>query len=208
MRAFERVTGTAVPLRWADIDTDAIIPQQWLITTQRAGLGRGLFANWRYLAGGLEPDPAFALNEPRFQDARILVAGPNYGCGSSREHAVWAHLDYGIEAIVAARFGAIFYDNALKNGLAVVTLAEDFVAAILLQLETRGSNTMSVDLTSNQITAPDGRTHTFTMDASRRQALLDGRDEISETLNLSAKIDAFQEADRLARPWIWDITVP
>jgi 3-isopropylmalate/(R)-2-methylmalate dehydratase small subunit len=208
MKAFERVTGTAVPLRWADIDTDAIIPQQWLITTERAGLGRGLFANWRYLGGGRDPDPAFVLNEPRFQDARILVAGPNYGCGSSREHAVWAHLDYGIEAIIAAGFGAIFYDNALKNGLAVVTLAEGLVTGILSQLESRASNTMSVDLMANQISTPDGATYPFSMDPSRRQTLLDGTDEISETLNLAAKIDAFQESDRLARPWVWDITAP
>jgi 3-isopropylmalate/(R)-2-methylmalate dehydratase small subunit len=204
MKAFQRVSGIAIPLPRADIDTDAIIPQQWLITTERTGLGSGLFGNWRYLNGTRAPDPGFILNDPRLQGARILVAGPNYGCGSSREHAVWAHLDFGIEAVIAPSFGQIFYDNALKNGLAAVTLEASAIAQILASLLALPGQKMTVDLLANKVTGPDGATYGFAMAADRREALLLGRDDIAATLEMADAIEAFQQADRRRRPWVWE----
>jgi 3-isopropylmalate/(R)-2-methylmalate dehydratase small subunit len=204
MKAFRSVSGIAIPMPRADIDTDAIIPQQWLITTERSGLGGGLFGNWRYLSGTRTPDPSFILNDPRLQGARILVAGPNYGCGSSREHAVWAHLDFGIEAVAAPSFGPIFYDNALKNGLAAVMLAPGAIGQILASLEALPGQTMTVDLPTNTVTGPDGAHYGFTMAADRREALLLGRDDIAATLEMADEIEAFQQADRGRRPWVWE----
>jgi 3-isopropylmalate/(R)-2-methylmalate dehydratase small subunit len=203
MKPFHRVTGTAIPLSRTDIDTDAIIPQRWLITTERDGLGKGFFANWRYHEGTLDPRPECVLNDPRFHGARIIVAAPNYGCGSSREHAVWAHLDYGIEAVIASSFGSIFYDNALKNGLALIVLEQSDVSRILEQLDAGPCATMSVDLERNEVRGPDGRLYLFEMEEQRRLALLMGRDEITATLDMSDAIDAFQKRDRLDRPWVW-----
>ncbi|EJL27325.1 3-isopropylmalate dehydratase, small subunit [Caulobacter sp. AP07] len=203
MKAVSIVAGVAAPLNRADIDTDAIIPQNWLITTEREGLGRGLFSNWRYLPGTEVPDPAFVLNQPAFAGARILVAGPNYGCGSSREHAVWAHLDFGIEAVVAASFGPIFRDNALKNGLLTAEVEADVAADMLAHLQTRSPRTMTIDLADTQLVGPDGRRHGFRIDPERRNALLEGRDDIASTLDRSQVISAFQRRDRQRRPWIW-----
>jgi 3-isopropylmalate/(R)-2-methylmalate dehydratase small subunit len=204
MKAFRSVSGIAIPMPRADIDTDAIIPQQWLITTERSGLGGGLFGNWRYHSGTRTPDPCFILNDPRLQGARILAAGPNYGCGSSREHAVWAHLDFGIEAVIASSFGPIFYDNALRSGLAAVMLAPGAIGQILASLKALPGRTMTVDLPTNTVTGPDGTHYSFTMAADRREALLLGRDDIAATLEMADEIEAFQQADRGRRPWVWE----
>jgi 3-isopropylmalate/(R)-2-methylmalate dehydratase small subunit len=204
MTPFTRVTGIAIPMARADIDTDAIIPQQWLITTERSGLGAGLFGNWRYRNAAREPDPGFILNDPRFHGARILVAGPNYGCGSSREHAVWAHLDFGIEAVIAPSFGQIFYDNALKNGLAAILLDGGAVSHILTELQSPQAHEMTVDLLASKVTGPDGANYGFAMEAERREALLLGRDDIAATLEMADAIEAFQQADRRRRPWVWE----
>jgi 3-isopropylmalate/(R)-2-methylmalate dehydratase small subunit len=203
MKRFTAVRGIAMPMARADIDTDAIIPQQWLITTERSGLGGGLFGNWRYLNATRAPDPGFILNDPRLRGARILVAGANYGCGSSREHAVWAHLDFGIEAVIAPSFGQIFYDNALKNGLAVIILEPGVVSEILTSLLALAGQEMTVDLLANTVIGPDGTQHRFAMEADRREALLLGRDDIAASLEMSDEITAFQKADRLRRPWVW-----
>jgi len=209
MKRFRQVRGIAIPMARADIDTDAIIPQQWLITTERSGLGGGLFGNWRYLNATRDlnatraPDPGFILNDPRLRGARILVAGPNYGCGSSREHAVWAHLDFGIEAVIAPSFGQIFYYNALKNGLAVIRLELGITSNILASLLALPGQEMTVDLLANTVIGPDGTQHSFAMEADRREALLLGRDDIAATLEMSEAITAFQKADRLRRPWVW-----
>jgi 3-isopropylmalate/(R)-2-methylmalate dehydratase small subunit len=204
LNPFTSVTGTAVPLRASDINTDIIIPQKWLITTERHGLGAGFFGNLRYLQDGSEPDPSFILNEPRFRGAQIVVAGSNYGCGSSREHAVWAHLDYGIRAVIASSFGPIFFDNALKNGLAVVTLGESHVAHLIQQLQMRAGNTMTVSLVSELVIGPDEISYPFTMDPDSRSSLLSGLDDIQRTIESMPAIDAFETADRVLRPWIWD----
>lgn len=202
MKPVSIVCGQAVPMSRADIDTDAIIPQSWLITIERDGLGKGLFANWRYEADGKTLRRDFILNDPRYRDARILVAGPNYGCGSSREHAVWAHLDFGIDAVIAASFGPIFRDNALKNGLLVVEVNPDTAIDLWDQLS-EGGKPMTVDLVDQMLTGPNGTKHRFTIDALRREALLQGRDDISATLDHRETIQEFQARDRVRRPWIW-----
>lgn len=203
MKAVRRVTGRAAPLQRADIDTDTIIPQRWLITTERTGLGRGLFSNWRYLSDGETPDPAFILNRPSHAGAEILVAGPNYGCGSSREHAVWAHLDYGINAVISSSFGPIFRDNALKNGLFAIELDMAIVDQLQQQLDS-AARVMTIDLIGCQLIDATGKTHGFSIDEERRQALIDGQDDIAATLKHDDAIRAFQSADRRLNPWIWD----
>jgi 3-isopropylmalate/(R)-2-methylmalate dehydratase small subunit len=203
MKMFCETSGTAVPLDRADVDTDAIIPQRWLITTERDGIGAGFFFNWRYPGADGVPDHRFVLNQPRFASAKILVAGPNYGCGSSREHAVWAHLDYGIEAVIAPSFGPIFYDNALKNGLVAVRLDEATVGRFLEQLLASDHNRMRLDLARCEVEGPDGSLHGFEIDDQRRAAILAGVDDIAATLRLSDAIDEFQADDRVRNPWAW-----
>ena len=203
MKAVRTVAGPAVPLERADIDTDTIIPQNWLITTEREGLGIGLFSNWRYLDGNFSPNPAFVMNEPRYAGARIIVAGPNYGCGSSREHAVWAHLDYGIEAIIAPSFGPIFFDNALRNGLLAIVLGAQETLGLITQLQNGPTSQIGVDLDRQEILGPDGTVYGFVMDDQRRDAIMQGKDGIAATLRMSDAIDTFQREDRLTKPWLW-----
>jgi len=200
MEKFTRLEAIAAPLRRANIDTDQIIPMRYLVTATREGLGRGLFADWRYRPDGSE-DPEFVLNRAPWRDARILVAGANFGCGSSREHAPWALLDYGVRAIVAPGFASIFHDNAGKNGILLVTLPEAEVDALLAELESAAPR-MVVDLEAQTLAAPSGRSVAFTVDARRRAALLAGQDEIAATLEHEESIRQFQTADRLRRPWI------
>ena len=206
MKAVRTVAGPAVPLERADIDTDTIIPQNWLITTEREGLGIGLFSNWRYLDGNFSPNPAFVMNEPRYAGARIIVAGPNYGCGSSREHAVWAHLDYGIEAIIAPSFGPIFFDNALRNGLLAIVLGAQETLGLITQLQNGPTSQIGVDLDRQEILGPDGTVYGFVMDDQRRDAIMQGKDGIAATLRMSDAIDTFQREDRLRMPWLWPAT--
>ncbi len=203
MEKFVRVTGIAAALPRINVDTDAIMPKKWCVTTSREGLGRGLFAEWRYAADETTENPDFVLNHPACRGARILVAGANFGCGSSREHAVWAHLDFGIRAIVASSFASIFYGNCFNNGLLPVRLPEPVVLDILRQLEARPGAAMSVDLDACAVTGPDGAVHPFTVEPAARQALLEGLDEIGATLKREAAIAAFQAADRTRRPWLW-----
>jgi len=204
MKAVKRVEGVAAPFPQADIDTDAMIPQRWLVTTTRTGLGAGLFGNWRYHGQTLDPDPQFVLNRPEYRRAKIIVAGPNYGCGSSREHAVWAHLNFGIAAVVAPSFGPIFRDNALRNGLLLVALPEPQVEAILAWLSQDDRRRMSIDLETCLLTGPDGSRHRFSMDETSRSALLAGRDEITATLEYLDAIQMFHERDRAEKPFLWE----
>jgi 3-isopropylmalate/(R)-2-methylmalate dehydratase small subunit len=199
---FILLTGVAAPLYRADINTDAIIPMRWLVTSRRTGLGRGLFGGWRYRADGSE-DPQFVLNRPEYRAARILITGPNFGCGSSREHAPWAFLDFGIRCIVAPGFASIFYENCLRNGILPVVLPQPDVEALAAWADQAGSEArLTVDLQRNTIVDAAGRARAFELDASRRAALLAGRDEIDETLAHEQSIAAFQERDRAARPWV------
>ena len=199
MERFTTLTGVAAPLLRADINTDAIIPMRWLVTATRSGLGKGLFSEWRYRPDGSE-EPAFVLNQAPYRNARILIAGPNFGCGSSREHAPWALLDFGIRCIIAPGFASIFYENCLKNGILPVVLPQDDVEKIAK----RGREILTVNLLTQTISDADGRIASFELEPSRRAALLDGRDDIDDTLRHAAAIAAFQARDREQRRWVWD----
>ena len=169
----------------------------------RIGLGKGLFSDWRYRADGTE-DPGFVLNRKAFRGARILIAGPNFGCGSSREHAPWAFLDFGIRCIIAPGFASIFYENCLKNGILPVVLPAPEVEQMAAWADQAGAEArLTVDLTKREMADAAGRTWKFELDAVRRAALLEGRDEIDETLTHEQAIAAFQARDRLDRPWVY-----
>lgn len=200
MDKFVKLTGVAAPLPVVNIDTDMIIPKDYLKTIKRTGLGTGLFAEARYNEDG-SPNPDFVLNKPAYQNASILVAGDNFGCGSSREHAPWALLDFGIRCVISTSFADIFYNNCFKNGiLPIVVSPEDLEK--LMDDASRGSNAvLSVDLEAQQITGPDGGSIAFEIDAFRRHCLLNGLDDIGLTLEKSAAIDTFEKSNAAARPW-------
>ncbi len=201
MEKFTRVSGIAAPFPKANIDTDAIIPAQWLRSVS-ADLGKGLFGGWRYDVEGKER-PDFILNQSPYRRAKIIVGGPNFGCGSSREGAVWALLRFGIRSVVAPSFGDIFFENAFKSGLLPVTLPESQVAELLEFLQTTNDPSLAVDLERCIVEMPHGVTFPFAIPHARRTALLEGLDEIGQTLRHDAAITAFQAHDREVRPWIY-----
>lgn len=201
MQAFDEVAGVALPLERSDVDTDAIIPARWLVTVTRRGLGEGLFGGWRYDGAG-RPRAAFVLNQPAYRNACIIVAGANYGCGSSREHAVWAHLDYGVRAVIAPSYGPIFHENSLNNGLLPVELPAAQVATLLQQLQQRPGAHCRVSLRTMEVTGPDGSAYGFSMDPARRTALLEGLDDIGMTARQLEAIEAFQARQLQAMPWL------
>lgn len=190
-----------LPLDRANVDTDAIIPQRWLVTVTRDGLGEGLLGAWRYDSDG-KPDPGFVLNRPEYPAARVIVAGANYGCGSSREHAVWAHLDWGIRAVIAPNFGPIFQQNSLLNGLLPVELPAADVALLMRRAQTQPGAACTVNLERCEVVGPDGTRHSFLLDEGRRQALLAGMDEIARTATKEPDLTRFQAAQRIASPWL------
>jgi 3-isopropylmalate/(R)-2-methylmalate dehydratase small subunit len=200
MEKFTRVAGIAAAFPKVNIDTDAIIPAQWLRSLS-TDLGKGLFGGSRYDHEGNE-NPEFILNRAPYRDAKIIVAGPNFGCGSSREGAVWALQRFGIRCVVAPGFSDIFFENAFKNGLLPVILPERDVQELLGFLETTNDPALTVDLERCVIETPQGRAISFTIPEARRTALLEGLDEIGQTLRQEAEIAAFQVRDREARPWI------
>ena len=189
-----------------NIDTDAITPGRFLTMTMAAGkasFGASLFADWRFDSND-EPKPDFVLNDPAYDGAAILVAGDNFGCGLSREHAVWGLAAYGIRCVIAPSFGEIFYNNCFVNGLLPVSLAGEQVQAIADQLSAgTGGRSMTIDLEAQTIIRPDGSELAFEIDAARREALLEGLDAIGMTLKLADEIAAFQAEDRERRPWIY-----
>ncbi|KAA2241246.1 3-isopropylmalate dehydratase small subunit [Salinarimonas soli] len=199
MQPFTVLTGVAAPLRIVNVDTDMIIPKQYLKTIKRTGLGTGLFAEMRYREDGSE-NPDFVLNKPAYRNAQILVAGDNFGCGSSREHAPWALLDFGIRCVIATSFADIFYNNCFKNGILPIVVSPEDIEKLFDDAE-RGSNaTVTVDLEACEIRGPDGGSIKFELDAFRRHCLLNGLDDIGLTLEKAPAIAAFE--DRLAqRPW-------
>lgn len=207
MQPFTVVTGPAAPLLRANIDTDVIIRIEHLTMLSRKELGRYAMEVLRYLPDGSE-DPSFILNQPAFRGAPILLAGPNFGCGSSREHAVWALQGAGLRCVIAPSFGDIFYANCFQNGVLPIRLPLDVVQDLAAQCA-RGE-ALSVDLQACVITAPDGRLASFPVDARRREMMLHGLDEIGLTLTDTARIRAWQASDRLSRPWAWPgaATVP
>ena len=201
MEKFTKLTAAAAPMPLVNIDTDMIIPKQSLKTIKRTGLGKNLFAEMRYDENGAEIED-FVLNKPAYRHARILVAGDNFGCGSSREHAPWALKDFGFRVIIAPDFADIFYSNCFKNGILPIKLAQEDVDK-LMDDAARGANaTITVDLENQQITGPDGGTISFEIDAFRKKCLLEGLDDIGLTLKKSAAIDAFEKDMASARPWI------
>jgi 3-isopropylmalate dehydratase small subunit len=200
MQPFTHLTGVAAPLPTANVDTDQIIPKQFLKTVERDGLGRGLFYDLRFDGDG-RPRDGFVLNQPAFRGAQVLIAGENFGCGSSREHAPWALLDFGIRCVIAPSFADIFYENCFNNGLLPLVLPAEAVAA--LQDEARGGNhVFSVDLPSQTVTAPSGERHRFEIDPGRKRKLMEGLDAVGETLRREPDISAFEAHEALARPWL------
>jgi 3-isopropylmalate/(R)-2-methylmalate dehydratase small subunit len=201
MTPFTVHTAIAAPLWRENIDTDQIISAKELMKPQKTGFGDGLFAGWRYTEGRTE-DPDFVLNQPPYRDAGILVGGANFGCGSSRENAVWALRDFGIRAVIAPSFSSIFTANCARNGVLAVSLAQDEVARIVGEISPTQA-TMTVDLERQVITTPTGRTVAFKIGDLDREMLVKGLDAIALTLTLKAEIDDFQGRDRSARPWVW-----
>jgi 3-isopropylmalate/(R)-2-methylmalate dehydratase small subunit len=191
MQPFTVHTGRAAALPRVNVDTDQIIPKQFLKRIERTGFGRHLFHDWRYRPDG-SPDPGFELNAPRARGASILVAGPNFGCGSSREHAPWALADYGFRAVIAPSFADIFYNNCCQNGLLAVRLQDAAVRALFARAESTEPFDLTVDLRINRVSGPDGFRAAFEMDPYRRQMLLEGLDEIGQTLRQELRIAAYE----------------
>ena len=202
MEPFIRLQGTAAPLPRINVDTDAIIAVQHVYTLSKAGLGKYLFHRWRYAGDGSETQE-FVLNLEPFRRASILVARANFGCGSSREHAVWALADFGFRSIIAPSFASIFYENCIKNGILPVTLPESAVEELLAMLERNPGKTVTVDLRSCQVVFPDRSIHAFEIDEARRDTLLKGLDPITLAASHEEDIAAYQRRDRQARPWVW-----
>jgi 3-isopropylmalate/(R)-2-methylmalate dehydratase small subunit len=201
MDKFNEVTGVAAPLPMINIDTDMIIPKQFLKTIKRTGLGKNLFHEMRFDSEGNE-NPDFVLNKPAYRQAKILVAGANFGCGSSREHAPWAIKDFGIQCVIAPSYADIFYNNCFKNGILPITLPQSDVDK-LLDDASRGSNaTVTVDLERQEIRGPDGGVIHFELDPFRKKCLLEGLDDIGLTLQKQKNISAYEERQQAGRPWI------
>jgi 3-isopropylmalate/(R)-2-methylmalate dehydratase small subunit len=200
MEKFVKLTGVAAPLPVVNIDTDMIIPKDYLKTIKRTGLGKGLFAEARFHEDG-SVNEDFVLNKPAYQNATILVAGDNFGCGSSREHAPWALLDFGIRCVISTSFADIFYNNCFKNGILPIVVSQDDLDK-LMDDASRGSNAiLTVDLEAQEITGPDGGRITFDIDAFRRHCLLNGLDDIGLTLEKATSIDSFEKQNASSRPW-------
>jgi 3-isopropylmalate/(R)-2-methylmalate dehydratase small subunit len=200
MEKFTVLEGVAAPLRVINVDTDAIIPKQYLKTIKRTGLGVGLFSEKRYRDDGSE-NPDFVLNKPAYRSAKILVAGDNFGCGSSREHAPWALKDFGITCVISTSFGDIFYNNCFKNGVLPIQVSADDLEKLFDDAE-RGANArISIDLEKQEIRGPDGGVIKFDIDPHRKHCMLNGLDDIGLTLVKQSKIAGFEEKAKAARPW-------
>ncbi|MDB2584773.1 3-isopropylmalate dehydratase small subunit [Alphaproteobacteria bacterium] len=199
MEKFISLSGIAAPLNMINVDTDMIIPKQFLKTIQRSGLGKNLFDEMRFTPDGKEVE-GFVLNKPAYRQAEILVAGDNFGCGSSREHAPWALLDFGIRCIIAPSFADIFYNNCFKNGILPIVLPQADVDRLMDDAERGANATVSIDLESQTITGPDGGEISFDVEAFRKKCLMEGLDDIGLTLQKAASIDTY-EADLTAQPW-------
>ncbi len=201
MEKFTSLEGVAAPLKITNVDTDMIIPKQFLKTIKRTGLGKGLFSEMRYNEDGSE-NPDFVLNKPAYRNAKILVAGDNFGCGSSREHAPWALLDFGVRCVISTSFADIFYNNCFKNGILPIVVSPEDLEKLLDDAE-RGSNaTLSIDLASQEIRGPDGGVVKFEIDAFRKHCLLNGLDDIGLTMEKAEAIEAFEKQASSSRAWL------
>jgi 3-isopropylmalate/(R)-2-methylmalate dehydratase small subunit len=199
MDKFTSLTGIAAPLPMINVDTDMIIPKQFLKTIKRTGLGKHLFDEMRYDASGKEI-PDFVLNRPAYRKASILVAGENFGCGSSREHAPWALLDFGIRCVIAPSFADIFYNNCFKNGILPIVLPKEEIAKLFDDAERGANAVITIDLEKQEIAGPDGGRIRFEIDAFRKHCLLNGLDDIGLTLQKAAEIDSYEARQRAAQP--------
>lgn len=191
MEAFKEHLGLVAPLNRLNVDTDQIIPKQFLKRIERTGFGQFLFYDWRFRDNG-DPNPDFVLNDPRYQEASILVAGANFGCGSSREHAPWALQQYGFKAVIAPSFADIFRNNCYKNGLLPIALPDDVTAALMAQIEAQEGYRLMVDLEAQQVIQPDGTSHAFEIGDFEKHCLLNGLDEIGWTLRFDEQISAYE----------------
>ncbi|NGM20222.1 3-isopropylmalate dehydratase small subunit [Roseomonas stagni] len=203
MKAFTTLTGIAAPMPMANVDTDKIIPGRFLKTIQRTGLGKHLFANMRYEDDGAEK-PDFVLNQEPYRKAEILVAYENFGCGSSREHAPWALLDFGIRCVIAPDFADIFHNNSFKNGVLPVKLPREICEQLMEDARLGPNSRITVDLERQVVVRPNGEEIPFTIDPFRRHLLLNGLDDIGQTMQHAPSIDGFEAKQRAAQPWLYD----
>ena len=212
MKAFTKITAIVAPLDRSNVDTDAIIPKQFLKSIKRSGFGPNVFDEWRYLDHG-EPgmdnskrplNPDFSLNQPRYQGAQILLTRNNFGCGSSREHAPWALDDYGFRAVIAPSFADIFFNNCYKNGLLPIVLTEEQVDQLFKEVEANEGYQLSIDLAEQTLTTPSGETFKFDITEHRKHCLLNGLDEIGLTLQHADEIRDFEEKRRQSQPWLFN----
>lgn len=201
MEKFNRLTGVAAPLPVVNVDTDMIIPKDYLKTIKRTGLAKGLFAEARYLDDGSE-NPDFVLNKPAYRNAQILVAGDNFGCGSSREHAPWALLDFGIRCVISTSFADIFYNNCFKNGILPVVVTHDELDKLMDDARRGANATVSVDLEAQEIRGPDGGVVNFDIDPFRKHCLLNGLDDIALTLEKADAITTYETKAAENRAWL------
>ncbi|MBO0793268.1 MAG: 3-isopropylmalate dehydratase small subunit [Ktedonobacteraceae bacterium] len=202
MEPFVKHTGLVMPLNRTNVNTDEITPARFLKTIRRTGFADALFANWRFQSDGT-PNPDFVLNLPRYQGASILVAGDNFGCGSSREHAPWAIGEYGFRCLIAPSFADIFYNNCFNNSILPVTLDEATVEQLFTEIEATEGYQLSVDLAAQAVTKPDGTVLHFEIDQFRKNALLQGLDNIGWTLSHNAEIASYEERRRREAPWLF-----
>jgi 3-isopropylmalate/(R)-2-methylmalate dehydratase small subunit len=211
MEKFVREEGLVVPLDRANVDTDAIIPKQFLKSIKRTGFGPNLFDEWRYLDRG-EPDqdasrrplnPDFILNQPRYRGATVLVTRENFGCGSSREHAPWALLQYGFQTVIAPSFADIFYNNSLKNGLLLIKLEPKIVDQLIGEAQGKVGYRLAVDLEDQSVTTPNGESFKFDIDPFRKHCIMNGLDDIGLTLAHSEEIRTFEQKHKQAQPWLF-----
>ncbi len=201
MQKFTTLTGIAAPMPLVNIDTDMIIPKQFLKTIARTGLGKALFDEMRYTLDGAEI-PGFVLNQPAYRHAEIIVAGENFGCGSSREHAPWALLDFGIRCVISTSFADIFYNNCFKNGMLPIVLPQGVVDVLMADAK-RGANArLTVDLAAQTVATSDGQVFSFEVDSHRKHCLINGLDDIGLTLEKAAAIDRFEKQAAALRPWV------
>ena len=202
MQKFTKLTGVAAPMDVINVDTDQIIPKLHLRTIKRTGLGKVLFDELRFNPDGTEKS-GFILNREPYRKAEILVAGDNFGCGSSREHAPWALLDFGIRCVISTSFADIFYNNCFKNGILPITVSADELQALMADASDRENPVLGVDLHTQEITRPNGATVSFAIDEFRRECLLDGLDDIGLTMQKVDRIDAFEARQREQQPWLY-----
>lgn len=203
MQPYIKHTSIAALMDRSNVDTDQIIPKNFMKKVERTGFGVNLFHNWRYLADNITPNPAFELNKPAFQGAKVLVTGENFGCGSSREHAPWAIADYGFNTIISTSFADIFFSNCFKNSILPIVVTDAQLAELMAEIAANEGVEFTVDLAEQKVTTPAGLVISFEVDAFRKESLLEGLDDIGWTLTHENKITEFEAANKKKLPWLW-----